>query len=111
VQAAVAIIPCLDLDESQAFYEQLGFAVRTNYEDHGYRILEHPDGANLHLTLGVPGWVVPDQNAHGIYLYTRGVDNVARQFGCSAELKPWGLREFALSDPNGLLVRIGSFPS
>ena len=111
MQLAVAIIPCLDLDESQGFYEQLGFTVRSNYESHGYRILEHADGASLHLTRAAPGWVRPDQNAHGLYLYTRDVEALARQFGRSADLKPWGLREFSLSDPNGMLVRIGSFVS
>ncbi|WP_332811234.1 VOC family protein [Sphingomonas sp.] len=108
---AVAIIPCLDLDESQAFYELLGFTVRSNYESHGYRILEHAEGAQLHLTRALTGWVKPEQNAHGLYLYTADVEALAKQFGRSAEVKPWGLREFALSDPNGVLVRIGSFLS
>lgn len=108
---AVAIIPCLDLDQSQAFYELLGFTVRSNYESHGYRIMEHADGASLHLTRALTGWVNAEQNAHGLYLYTDDVDALGKQFGRLAELKPWGLREFALSDPNGMLVRIGSFVS
>ena len=47
-QRAVPIIPCSDLDESQAFYERLGFALTSNYEAQGYRILDDPRGASLH---------------------------------------------------------------
>jgi catechol 2,3-dioxygenase-like lactoylglutathione lyase family enzyme len=37
--AAVAILPAHDLDESQAFFERLGFAVASRYDAQGYRIL------------------------------------------------------------------------
>ena len=36
---AVAIIPCNDLDESQAFYERLGFEATSVYPAQGYRIM------------------------------------------------------------------------
>jgi hypothetical protein len=42
-----------------------------------------------------------------VYVYSPQVDAIAARFGGEAEVKPWGLREFALSDPNGTLVRIG----
>jgi predicted lactoylglutathione lyase len=38
--SAVAIIPCNDLDESQSFYERLGFAATAIYEAQGYRIFK-----------------------------------------------------------------------
>jgi len=34
---AVAILPCDDLDASQAFYERLGFQATSVYPHHGYR--------------------------------------------------------------------------
>ena len=105
--AIVAILSCNDLDETQAFYEQLGFAATSVYEAHGYRILHDPNGASIHLTRTEPGWVIAERNAHGLYFYCEDVDSLAARFGCTAEPKPWGLREFALSDPNGTLVRIG----
>ena len=105
--AAVAIVPCNDLDESQAFYERLGFAATSVYEGHGYRTLHDPRGASIHLTRTEPGWVIPERNAHGLYFYSEDVEALAGAFGCKAEAKPWGLREFAVSDPNGTLVRVG----
>jgi catechol 2,3-dioxygenase-like lactoylglutathione lyase family enzyme len=105
--AIVAIVPCNDLDESQAFYERLGFKATAIYEAQGYRILHDRGGATLHLTATVPGWVVPDRNPGGLYFYSRDVEALAAGFGVSAHPKPWGLIEFAVSDPNGMLVRIG----
>ena len=105
--SAVAIIPTGDLDESQSFYERLGFTLRSRYDSHGYRILGDPGGASIHLTHAEPGWVVPERNAHGIYFYSKDVEKLASEFGQKADFKPWGLREFAVSDPNGNLVRVG----
>lgn len=105
--SAVAIIPCSDLDASQAFYERLGFAVTSIYDAHGYRILHDPHGASVHLTRVEPGWIDPERNTHGLYFYSENVEALAADFGCRAEAKPWGLREFAVSDPDGTLVRVG----
>ena len=105
--AAVAIIPCNDLDQTQAFYETLGFELASNYEAQGYRILRDPGGASVHLTDIDPGWVVPDRNAYGLYFYSEDVDLLAARFDRTAEPKPWGVREFAVIDPNGTLVRVG----
>lgn len=107
IHCAVAIVPCSDLDDSQSFYEQLGFSVTSDYAAHGYRILDDASGASVHLTRAEPGSLVPERNAHGLYLYSEDVDELAASFGCTADLKPWGLREFAVSDPDGTLVRIG----
>jgi len=103
----VAIVPSNDLDESQAFYERLGFTAVSVYPHHGYRILQDARGASLHLTVAPPGWVIPERNAHGLYFYAENIDALAAAFGHAAEPKPWGLREFAVSDPSGVLVRIG----
>jgi len=105
--SAVAIIPCNDLDASQAFYERLGFTATSTFPQHGYRILHDSQGASIHLTRVEPGWVIPERNAHGVYLYAENVAAFADELGGRAEAKPWGMTEFALSDPNGTLVRIG----
>ena len=48
----------------------------------------------------------------GLYLYVEDVDAAAERvreliIGAGPEMKPWGTYEFAVSDPNGALVRIG----
>jgi catechol 2,3-dioxygenase-like lactoylglutathione lyase family enzyme len=104
-----AILPCRDLDASEAFYAKLGFARRADYGD--YRILADGSGAELHLNAAVKEWVVPERNPMGIYLYTERVDELAHVLGglviTAPEEKPWGMYEFAASDPDGTLVRIG----
>lgn len=108
---AVAIIPSNDLDASAAFYARLGFRVAA---DHGhYRILEDGRGWHLHLTHS-PGWPPHvEANPFGLYLYAEDVDAVAdgvRELIIekgAPHVKPWGTYEFAVSDPTGVLVRVG----
>ena len=105
--SAVAILPAHDLDESQAFFERLGFGLASRYDAQGYRILRDSVGASIHLTKVDSGWVDAERNAHGLYLYSKDVDALAGEFGQTADQKPWGLREFAVSDPVGTLIRVG----
>lgn len=108
---AVAIIPSSDLDASEAFYRRLNFTVVSDYGH--YRILEDGRGWHLHLTLS-PGWPKHiEDNPFGLYLYVDDVDAVADAVldliieAGAPQAKPWGTYEFAVSDPSGLLVRIG----
>jgi catechol 2,3-dioxygenase-like lactoylglutathione lyase family enzyme len=103
----VAIIPCVDLDASRDFYARLGFAVTSDYASHGYRILHDRQGASVHLTRVEAAAVEPERTAYGLYFYSEEIDALAAEFGCRVESKPWGLREFAVSDPSGTLVRVG----
>jgi hypothetical protein len=114
-----AILPSNDLDSSEAFYKRLGFQRPdedrpANPVDDGYRILSDGKGGHLHLTNAVEGWLIPGRNTFGLYLYTENVDKMAEKFsgeilgkGSALEDKPWGMYEFALSDPDETLVRIG----
>jgi hypothetical protein len=70
-----------------------------------YRILTDGKGGELHLTDSVEDWLVPGRNPFGLYLYTEDVDALAGKKG--PEDKPWGTYEFALSDPDQTLVRVG----
>lgn len=107
------ILPCTDLDASTAFYALLGLTVVSDYGT--YRLLEDGKGWQLHLTNESPkGWLVPGRNPFGLYLYTERVDELAdRMRNAILERekapthKPWGMYEFALSDPDETLVRIG----
>jgi catechol 2,3-dioxygenase-like lactoylglutathione lyase family enzyme len=116
--ALVAILPCNDLDASEAFYNRLGFrrpdGARPEKSEHDtYRILSDGMGGHLHLTDAVEGWLVRGRNPFGLYLYAEDVDTLAAEFaaelvnGKGPEDKPWGMYEFALSDPDETLVRVG----
>jgi catechol 2,3-dioxygenase-like lactoylglutathione lyase family enzyme len=114
--ALTAIVPCNDLDRSEAFYRRLGFERAPGDDDpHGeYRMLTDPHGATVHLTTAVEGWVVPGRNPFGLYLYAPDVDAIAGRMrddiieaGKAPEHKAWGMYEFSLSDPDGVLVRVG----
>ncbi len=107
----VAILPCNDLEASQAFYARLGFRLAEGGDHSDYRMLEDGQGGELHLTAAVEGWLVPGRNPFGLYLYAEAVDALAATV---ADLllhppkeQPWGMYEFALSDPDETLVRVG----
>jgi catechol 2,3-dioxygenase-like lactoylglutathione lyase family enzyme len=107
----VAIIPSKDLDAGTAFYRRLGFEVASDYGH--YRILADGLGWHLHLNL-VPDWpATVEDNPFGLYLYVDDVDAVAARVReliikpGAPHRKPWGTYEFSVSDPSGLLVRIG----
>jgi hypothetical protein len=111
-------LPCNDLDASETFYRRLGFIRPDNDrpavgDEDSYRILHDENGAGLHLTQAVEGWLTPGRNPFGLYCYRPHVDRLAAVF--RAEIleqdgpsdKPWGMYEFAVSDPDSTLVRIG----
>ena len=113
-----AILPCNDLDASEAFYNRLGFrssgsARPADAAVDRYRMLEDGKGASIHLSDAVKGWLIPGRNPFALYLYTKEVDQLAASFSGEIiekngpEIKPWGMYEFSLSDPDGTLVRIG----
>jgi predicted lactoylglutathione lyase/ketosteroid isomerase-like protein len=114
----IAVLPCNDLDASEAFYGRLGFtrpeAVRpVGAEPDVYRMLADGQGGVLHLSRTVEGWLVDGRNPFGLYLRTEAVDRFATAFKGETvekegpEDKPWGMYEFSLSDPDGTLVRVG----
>jgi hypothetical protein len=77
-----------------------------------YRMLSNGNG-RLHLTAAVEGWLVPSRNPFGLYFYMEDVDIWAAEFHGeilgknTPEDKPWGTYEFAVSDPDETLVRVG----
>ncbi|MGZ8998078.1 MAG: VOC family protein [Allosphingosinicella sp.] len=105
------ILACNDVEVAQAFYERLGFAVAGG--DPGFRIMSDGKGWRIALRPAEPGWVIPHRNAHGIFLYCDDVDAIADRVRDiiiekgAPHRKPWGTYEFAVGDPDGVLVRIG----
>ena len=109
VHALVAKLPCNDLDASEAFYARLGF-VRSG-GDGGYRILVDGKGGELHLMQAVEGWLIPGRNPFGLYLRAENVDGLAAGLADlllhPPKAQPWGMYEFAMSDPDETLVQVG----
>lgn len=109
---AFAIVPCNDLTSALPFWSRLGFA-QTGGEE-GYRILTGW-GCEVHLTQAGGGeWAVPASNPFGVFIRTpeveavaAGVDDLIIRPGGVLREREWGLYEFAVTGPDGLLVRVG----
>lgn len=108
------ILPARDMAATEAFWQRLGFY--TEYLDADYLLMKR-DGAEVHffhhLTLD------PVTCDHGAYLRPANINALDREWAAlglpptgiprleRAEDKPWGMRELALVDINGNLIRAG----
>lgn len=112
---AIPILPSRSLQDTLAFYRRLGFEGAVH--GHGdYAILTR-GAVEIHFFAYRD--LNPASSSSGCYIRVGDVESVYR--ACSAaglsavgiprmdalEDKPWGMREFAVVDPDGNLVRIG----
>jgi catechol 2,3-dioxygenase-like lactoylglutathione lyase family enzyme len=115
VARSVPILLSRDLAATARFYEALGFTAARPLDD--YLIVDR-DGAEIHF---VPAPHLEPRTSDAMcYLHVDDVDAVLEEWAAAglprsgiprltaAEDKPWGLREAALVDPDGTLVRVGS---
>jgi catechol 2,3-dioxygenase-like lactoylglutathione lyase family enzyme len=112
---AIPILPSRNLANTLDFYRRLGFDGFIH--SHGdYAILMR---GSLELHFFAQADLVPEKSAACCYLRVAKVDDIYWDFA-RAELppagiprqdalenKPWGMREFAVVDPDGNLVRVG----
>jgi catechol 2,3-dioxygenase-like lactoylglutathione lyase family enzyme len=112
---AIPTLPSRDVNKTVTFYRRLGF--EGGVHSHGdYAILTR---GTLELHFFTHSDLVPEESSAGCYLRVLDVDAIYSAFA-AAELprqgiprmdalqdKPWGLREFAVVDADGNLVRIG----
>ncbi|WP_299202243.1 VOC family protein [uncultured Tateyamaria sp.] len=114
-EQACPILPSRDFDATQAFYAQLDFD--TWYKDDGY-LLMNRDKVELHFFSKADH--APETCDHGVYIRPKDVDAFSDELVkldlpradafpkfMPVEDKPWGMREAALWDPDGNLLRIG----
>jgi catechol 2,3-dioxygenase-like lactoylglutathione lyase family enzyme len=117
---AVPILPSRDLRETLAFYERLGFENRgAPPEEWDYLIIGRGDDWWLHFF----SWpeVDPLTTSSSCYLYVDDADAVYEEWRGAVEPDPatgsrlepprttdYRMREFALVDRNGNLIRVGS---
>jgi len=107
-----AFVPARNLARSQAFYQALGFEVRS--ADAELAVLRHGDCAFLLQAFDAPGFsdnfqmhlLVEDVDAwHAHVLQQLVGSRFGVEVGTPAE-RPWGMRDFHLKDPDGVLWRI-----
>jgi catechol 2,3-dioxygenase-like lactoylglutathione lyase family enzyme len=110
---AKAFVPAKDFDLSKRFYQDLGFELAWSSHDlayfrHGNSSFllqnfykeEHAGNFMMHL-------LVKDVEAWWNQVQTKGL---VGSYGVTAEPpadKPWGIRDFVIVDPTGVLWRIG----
>lgn len=114
------IMPSRRIEETEAFYFKLGFF--TVYKDigdgprHGYLLMKR-EGAEVHF------FEKRDHDNrtcdHGAYLRPNNIDELSGEWAMlglpdagiprfvPAEDKPWGMRELAMIDLDGNLLRAG----
>jgi catechol 2,3-dioxygenase-like lactoylglutathione lyase family enzyme len=119
IDTAIPILPALDLDQSIEFYRRLGFQLAGRApapEDYALLRREHME---LHL-FGAPE-LDPGTCYAAVYLRVTDATQLHAEFAAlglpaegiprlsSLESKPWGMREFHVVDPSGVLLRVGDF--
>lgn len=106
------VLPVADVVRSVAWYERLGFAAVATYD--GYAILAC-QGAELHLR-EVDEPAADAESASGAYLRVTDADATFAHWSAMGAPalspptdQPYGVREFATEDPDGNLLRVGSW--
>ncbi len=103
------IFPVRDMAEAVAFYEAIGFEVEAF--DESYAWVRHRGEEILHLALSAD--LDPATNGAAGYFHVQDPDRWHAACGEAVEPgdvadRPWGMREFALRDPSGNLLRVGA---
>jgi catechol 2,3-dioxygenase-like lactoylglutathione lyase family enzyme len=113
---AIPTLPCRSVGATVAFYRQLGFEGGAHEFNGDYAILRR-GAVELHFFTHKS--LVPAESCAGCYIRVLDVECLYRALCASSlprtgiprmdilEDRPWGLREFAVVDPDGNLLRIG----
>jgi aminoglycoside 6'-N-acetyltransferase I len=113
---AIPMLPSRSIAATTAFYRALGFDGGAHPFSADYAVFTR---GTLELHFFTHRDLVPAASSAGCYLRVLDVDDLHRDFARAGlpgvgmprlehpEDKPWGLREFALVDPDGNLLRIG----
>jgi catechol 2,3-dioxygenase-like lactoylglutathione lyase family enzyme len=113
---AIPTLPCRSIGAATEFYRRLGFQGGAHEFNPEYGIFKR--GA-VELHFFTHRELLPTESSAGCYIRVVEVESLYKV--CSAlglpssgipridrlEDKPWGIREFAIVDPDGNLLRIG----
>jgi hypothetical protein len=113
IQQIIPKLPMRDKALTRAYYEMLGF-VCADAEDYAeYLIMQYGD-AELHFFLHTS--LDPETNDGQIYLRTLEIESLFERLlvrgvpihpNGHLTIKPWGMKEFALLDPDHNLLTFG----
>ncbi len=108
-----AFVPALDHAQSKAFYQALGFTMASDGDGIAYfhfgnasfllqdfHVAEHAANFMMHM-------LVDDVEAWWQHVQDSGVIQTFNVKVTEVETQPWGMRDFCLFDPTGVLWRIG----
>lgn len=113
---AIPILPSSCVNDTLAFYQRLGFEGKIWGAPYAYAILRR---GTVELHFFTDKAVRPGESSAGCYVRVSDVEAIHRAFAAAQlprngiprqdplETKPWGMREFAIVDPDGNLLRIG----
>lgn len=113
---AIPTLPSRSLSDTLAFYQRLGFDGEILGVGDSYAILRR-GAVELHFFSHRE--LRPADSSAGCYIRVLDVESIHQAFALSQlpqrgiprmdalEDKPWGMREFAIVDPDGNLMRIG----
>jgi hypothetical protein len=113
---AIPILPSRSVSNTLDFYRRLGFDGKICGLGDSYAILTR---GTVELHLFTHSELRPAESCAGCYIRVLDVENVYRAFALAQlprkgiprmddlEDKPWGMREFAIVDTDGNLLRIG----
>ncbi len=110
-----ALVPARDFELSKRFYQAIGFTMEwespdlAGFKNGPSRFLLQKFYVAEHTSNFVMSLMVDDVDAWWKY-----VSAAAVEFGITVEEpqdQPWGLRDFPLLDPSGVLWRIAQVPS
>ena len=112
---AIPILPSRSLSDTLAFFRRLGF----DGEIHGFGDYAILTWGTVELHFFTHRELIPAESSAMCYIRVSDVENIYRTFALAElprkgiprmdalEDKPWGMREFAIVDPDGNLLRIG----
>lgn len=113
---AIPILPSRSVDDTLAFYRRLGFDGTIWGAPYSYAILRR---GTVELHFFTHEELRPAESNAGCYIRVSDVESIYQAFALVElsrtgiprqdvlEVKPWGMREFAIVDPDGNLIRIG----
>lgn len=113
---AIPTLPSRSVAETVKFYERLGFEGKILGAGDSYAILTR---GPVELHFFTHNDLVPAESSFGCYIRVLDVERIYNDFAAARlprmgiprmdvlERKPWGMREFAIVDPDGNLLRIG----
>jgi catechol 2,3-dioxygenase-like lactoylglutathione lyase family enzyme len=114
-EIAIPILPSRSLSDTLAFFRRLGF--EGEIHGHGDYAIIRRGAVELHFF--THGELLPAESSAMCFIRVSDAEGIYRAFA-SADLprkgiprmdgledKPWGMREFAIVDPDGNLLRVG----